>query len=147
MEQAGKPLAELKTELDLGLTVYPSTNPDVQVYLLEGRYVFFFFDMFNGGTPRETPLTDEGGYSCMPSTHPDDPNSFDALVHASGYKTFEDLCADWPVLTSQQIWSTSQTQESLDWVPISREEYTALRQEVDAELAYFGWIAPVFKLG
>ena len=115
----GKPLAELRTEIDLGLRVYASTNPDVRIFRVEGQYVFFHFDEKNGGTAREHPITEEDMHReeekypvwNLPTGYDGQPGAFRAKAHAPVYATFEDLLADWPVLTAKSVWSTRGAEE------------------------------------
>lgn len=108
----GKPLADLRTEIDLGMEVYPSTNHDVSVYRLDtGQYVFFRYDPRHGGTPRERALQDEPHYLVQPG------QGERVVVQANGYELFETLLADWPHLSAQPVWSTTRIPERLQWKP------------------------------
>jgi hypothetical protein len=133
-----KTLAELRLEVELGLKVYPDTNYDVFVFFDEGWYIFARSD-----TPVEresSPGTDAShGERVLIGGYFDEAGNFcgGGVIFDDGYKTFDDMLADWPYITSQPIWSTTKTPgriagEKKRYEKIQKEnEELAKRQELD----------------
>jgi hypothetical protein len=114
-----KTLAELQTEIELGLIVYPSTNHDADVRYVDGWYIF--------GRSFETPkelqwLHGERvcvGWNgraydgrCQIDPALDYPGG---VLYDDGYRTFDALIADWPSIASQPVWSITKTPERKSW--------------------------------
>jgi hypothetical protein len=129
-----KTLAELQTEIELGLRVYPSTNHDVWVFFAEDWYIF----------SRTYKTPDEEGRKSAPGTHPDtvliggvyDADGFfrggGVLFHESDcYESFEALLADWPSISAQPVWSTAKTPERLQYDEKDREETNRRLKEIE----------------
>jgi len=146
----GKTLAELQSELDMGVKVYPSTNHDVIVERLQDklwnldRYVF---SRYEDGTQREKP-------SRVPPT-PDeytghlvnhvivffaDENRDGGLMfdETDTYETFQELLEDWPSLSAQPVWGTGKTLERKRYEREHDEEYKR-RFEEDEKIQKNMW--------
>ena len=120
----GKPLAELQSEIDLGMRVYPSTNHDVVVSRINDgindRYVFARIEIpdlqeegVTLGTVREKPGINKEYVIGFFMEKDGSGGIFFPL--GDTYETFQALLKDWPFLASQPIWSTCKVPECAQW--------------------------------
>jgi hypothetical protein len=109
----GKPLAELRTEVELGLEVYRSTPHWVRVAKVDGRY------LISEQTPVDEPEA-QGAFNKPYET-------FDTLL--------EEVSKVWPQLALQPLWSISKTSE-----PLVQDTRTSTLQAIHA-LTYLANIA------
>lgn len=129
-----KTLAELQTEIELGLNVYPSINHDVRVCFAEDWYIF----------DRTEKTPDEAGRKSNPDAHSNCviiDGDYDAAGFFIGggvmfdgndcYQSFEELLADWPSIAAQSVWSTAKTLERIQYDEKDREETRRRLQEIE----------------
>jgi hypothetical protein len=97
-----KTLAELRMELELGLIVYHATNAEVYVYyderemddgILIRNFLFYFLPdgILHSISRRELELIGNGSR---------------VVSIGVGYETLDELLTDWPVVTSEPVWTT-----------------------------------------
>ncbi len=126
----GKTLAELQTEIELGLNVYPDSNHDVFVFFDNGWYVFA-----RTYTPVEcesVPGTDAShGERVLIGGNYSESGAFlgGGVIFDDCYHTFEALLADWPSITSQPVWGTIKTPERIAYKQAEDEKYLRRRAE------------------
>ncbi len=112
-EMTGKPLAELRTEVELGLEVSRSTIHWVRVAKVDGRYMI----------SEQTPVDEPEAQAAFGKSY----ETFDALL--------EEVSKAWPQLALQPVWSTCITSE-----PLVQDSRTSTSQAIHA-LAYLANIA------
>src|SRR6266567_543182 len=124
-----KTLAELRTEVEMGLKVYPSTNHDVDVFLVEGWYIF--------ARSYKTPVEIEASNDCSHGEQVHigrDPDGGGGVIFDDCYGSFDALLADWPVSASQPVWSTTKTLERKRYEKAEHERYLREMAEQEARM-------------
>lgn len=117
-----KTLPALRTEIDLGMMVYPATNHDVAVWV-EAANAYHEKTNLRSNHPRyvfsrtfKTPVergTDE---------EKDEDRRPDADI-SHHYFSFDQLLEDWPMLASSPVWSTAKTPERIAYDEALEEAY------------------------
>lgn len=115
-----KTLAELRTEIDLGLEAYPTTHHDVIVTKWEEYYVFLRYE---DGTQREHLIDTSSLYlsTCIQFFAEDDGSGGILVDKEDCYTTFDELLADWPRLAALSVWGTTKTPERLMYETMHRQ--------------------------
>lgn len=139
----GKPVAAFSMELELGMTLFPTTNHEMCVYkgyvadvngdrTDEMRFVIHR----DYSQPREKPawLDDEASLPIRGV----DGNIVFLLPENDVYETLEELLSDWPEITSRPVWSTICSEEREAHLEQWREEYEK-KERQRAEEARLKW--------